>query len=156
MGSAGWPGNNYKETTMNFFSQVSKSAVALALGMTLIGGCDPSKEELEKTKDQLAKVTSERDQLKGQVDSMKVSIDAAKTENDANKAKLAESDAKLAACAPGAAPAPAAPEPHHSGSKASKPAAPKAVAAPPAPKVDTAAPVGSQANPVARPRGGNL
>ena len=140
---------------MNIFSQVSKSAAALVLGMTLLGGCDPSKEALEQTKDQLAKVTSERDQLKGQVDSMKVSLDAMKTENDANKAKLAESDAKLAACAPGAAPAPA-PVEHRSGGKSSKPSTAKPVAAPPAPKVDTAAPVGSQANPVARPRGGNL
>ena len=60
---------------MNIFSQVSKSAMALTLGMTLFGGCDPSKEALEQTKDQLAKVTSERDQLKGQVDSMKVSLE---------------------------------------------------------------------------------
>lgn len=86
---------------------------------------------------------------------MKVSLDAAKTENDANKAKLAESDAKLAACAPGAAPAPA-PTEHRSSGKSSKPAAAKATVAPAAPKVDTAAPAGSQANPVARPRGGNL
>lgn len=140
---------------MNIFSQVSKSAAALALGMTLLGGCDPSKEALEATKDQLAKATSERDQLKGQVDSMKVSLDAMKTENDANKAKLAESDAKLAACAPGAAPTPAPVEKRGS-SKPSKPAAPKPVVAPPAAKVDTSAPVGSEANPIVRKRGGNL
>ena len=50
---------------MKFLAQVSKSAVALVLGMTLASGCDQSKEELDKTKEQLAKVTSNSDQLKG-------------------------------------------------------------------------------------------
>jgi peptidoglycan hydrolase CwlO-like protein len=140
---------------MNFFSQVSKSAVALGLCMALgaVAGCDQSKEALEQTKDQLAKVTSERDQLKGQVDTMKVSMEAMKTESDANKAKLAESDAKLAACAPqGAPPATAAAEKeHHAKAKAGK-----APAAPPSPKIDTAAPVGAQTNPVKSTKTGGM
>jgi len=138
---------------MNFFSLVSKSAIALSLSMALgmVAGCDQSKEALDQTKDQLAKVTSERDQLKGQVDTMKVSMDAMKTESDANKAKMAEADAKLAACAPGAVPPPATPEKeHHAKAKTPGKAPPLTVA----PKVDTTAPVGTNANPVRSRTGG--
>jgi hypothetical protein len=71
-----------------------------------------------------------------------------KTESDANRAKMAETDAKLAACAPGAAPVPTEPAKAgkaHTGKTAKAPAAPKA------PTVDTAAPAGTQANPVVVP-----
>ena len=66
---------------------------------------------------------------------------------------VAEADAKLAACAPGAAPTTPAPaeKEHHAKAKA-----PKAPVAPPSPKIDTAAPVGSQTNPIKSTKTGGL
>lgn len=137
---------------MKFFNTVSKTALAMTLGAALVnmGGCN--QEELTQAKDQLAKTASERDQLKGQVTTQQSQMDAMKKDLDDTKAKLADAEKAAQACAQPAAPAgtPVAPAgkpaAHAGGHKA--PAAGKPEKPPVAAKPDTAAPVGSEANPI--------
>lgn len=124
----------------------AKAAMAFTLGVALVGGCDPSKEELDKTKEQLTKVTVERDMIKKEAEGNKAEMDKSKAEMDAMKAKLTEAETKLATCAPAAAvPEPVAPTKSASKSS-SKPANPNKLIQ--APKVDTTQPVGAAANPI--------
>jgi chromosome segregation ATPase len=78
-------------------SHLSVLAAFVFLGS--VTGCDPSKEELEKTKTQLTSVTAERDGLKGQ-------LDQANAKATALQAQVTDLTAKLAAAsaAPPAAP----------------------------------------------------
>lgn len=132
---------------MKFFSTVSKTALTMMVGASLLGGCDPSKEELDKAREQLSKTASERDQLKGQVSTMQTSMDTmTKDFNDA-KAKLADAEKKVTECAAAAAAPLPVVDPKAAAKTKTVPKTNSKVA-PPAAKVDTTAPVGTQANPI--------
>jgi len=136
---------------MNFVSTMSKTALAMTLGASLVGGCN--QEELAQTKEQLIKVSAERDKIQT---TMQAQLDGMRKDLDAANAKVADAEKRATDCtaaaapagAPAGAPAAAAAEAHHpAGHHPGKPAAAGKVA-PPAAKVDAAAPAGTAANPI--------
>jgi outer membrane murein-binding lipoprotein Lpp len=131
--------NAYTQEEMMMLSpKLVVGAIALAGMVTVIGGCDQSKAELDSTKTQLASVTSERDSLKTQ-------LDAANKQVQACQQQVTQLQAAQAAPPPAAAPAAPEPKEHkgkHEGktpTAAAPPAAPPAAPAPtPAQQKETA------------------
>jgi hypothetical protein len=137
---------------MNFFDTMSKTALAMTLGASLVGGCN--QEELTQTKEQLIKVSAERDKIQT---TLQAQVDLVKKDLDAANAKIADAEKRAADCAAAAAPAGqpvdpaaaakmAAVHPAHHAGKAPPAAAGKI--APAAPKQDASAPAGSATNAV--------
>ena len=72
----------------------SRGLVIMALAYPLVfGGCDASKDELQKTKTKLTAITQEHDSCKAQLDAAQANLESAKKERDAAVAKLAAAEA---------------------------------------------------------------